>query len=197
LSTLHNLFGKGVNDGLIAANAVDLANDLVLASSFVRSLEISEVKSLATNTTVLDWRTSIYGGFYTGCQLIEIAYRLWTDLKHDDLGRPILCFPPNSRNFEKRVLVHPAYMEHLESVPRVNEFICPTLAELQRWTIDGLFADIVKAAQLGGGVTFRCLRHTFAAQLGVTIKRLADLPPETVLNLPDIRVPPLPCQLAK
>lgn len=196
LSCLHNLFDQMLSEGLVAANPVDFDQDMVLASSFVRTLTIPEVTSLLEESKVLDWRTAIYCGFYTGCQLIEIAYRLWTDLQRDGRGRWILRFPPNGRNFEKLFLVHPALVEHFKSVPRISEFICPTLASMKRWTVDARFAEIVAAAGLEE-VTFRCLRHTFAAQLGVTIKRLSSASPRAIRQLPDIRVPPLPCQKSK
>jgi hypothetical protein len=176
-------------------NPVDFEKVQLPESSSVRPLEIWEVKALLLATSRLDWRTCIYTGFYAGPQLVDAAYRLWPDIVKDEGGHSCLSFPGTERKAARRVRIHPAFLEHLNSLPRVNEFICPSLAALQRWTVDDQFAQIVEAAKLGPGVTFRCLRHTYARLAGVPVKRFDGAPPEAPMTFPDIRVPPLPCQL--
>ncbi|HEY5910710.1 MAG TPA: hypothetical protein VJA21_08930 [Verrucomicrobiae bacterium] len=195
LSVLNVAFEKAVGQGLIPANPVNFEHIQLPESSSVRPLEIWEVKALLLATSRLDWRTCIYIGFYMGSQLVDAAYRLWTDIVKDEGGHFCLSFPGTERKQARRVRIHPALLEHLNSIPRVNEFICPSLAALQRWTVDNHFAQIAEAAKLGPGVTFRCLRHTYARLAGVPIKRFDTAPPDAPLEFPDIRVPPLPCQI--
>jgi integrase len=195
LVTLSVAFERASKTGLIPWNPVSLQNDQLVESSSVRSLEVWEIQGLLLATRILDWRTCIYIGFYTACQLVDAAYRRWNDLVQDEAGRTYLTLPANQRRDEKKVLVHPALLDHFNSLPRCNEFICPTLAKLERWTADNHFSQIVLSAKLEKGVTFRCLRHTFARLVGLPIKRLDTAGPEAPLALPDIRVPPLPCQL--
>lgn len=196
LSTLNVAFERAVDRGLMPCNPVDLSKDhLFEISKNIKSLELWEVGALLHATQRLDWRTCIYTGFYTGCQLVDAAYRLWTDLINDNAGRSWLILPENERRGAKRVFVHPILLEHYNSLPRVNEYICPTVAELERWTADNHFMKITEAAKLDNKVTFRCLRHTFSRLTGVPIKRLDTIEPDQIMTLPDIRVPLLPCQI--
>lgn len=195
LSALNTAFLAAVEKGLIPSNPVDMeADQILVTTSSVRSLQEWEVKALLLATMILDWRTCIYIGFYLGCQLVDAAYRRWSDLAKDEAGRTWLTLPENERRAAKKVLVHPVLVAHFASIPRVNEFICPTLANLERWTVDNHFANLVAAASLEKGVTFRCLRHTYARLIGWPMKRLDMAPPEALLVLPDIRVPGLACQ---
>jgi integrase len=195
LSALNVAFERAVNQGFLLVNPVDLGKIQLPESSSVRPLEIWELKALLLATSRVDWRTCIYIGFYFGLQLVDAAYRLWSDIAKDEAGHPYLAFPGTERKAARRILIHPAFLEHLNSLPRVNEFICPSLAALQRWTVDDQFGQIVTAAKLGPGVTFRCLRHTYARLVGVPVQRFDRATPEAPLTFPDIRVPPLPCQL--
>jgi integrase len=196
LSALNMAFEKAVNQGFLLVNPVDLGNMQLPESSSVRPLEIWEIKALLLATSRVDWRTCIYIGFYFGPQLVDAAYRLWNDTVRDEAGHPYLSFPGSERKAARKIRIHPAFLDHLNSLPRVNEFICPSLAALQRWTVDDQFGQIVTAAKLGPGVTFRCLRHTYARLAGVPVQRFDRATPEAPLAFPDIRVPPLPCQLA-
>jgi len=195
LSTLNVAFEKAVNQGFLLVNPVDFENVQLPECSSVRPLEIWEVKALLLATSRVDWRTCIYTGFYTGPQLVDAAYRTWSDIVKDEVGHSYLSFPGTERKVARRIRIHPAFLEHLNSLPRLNEFICPSLAALQRWTVDDQFGQIVAAAKLGPGVTFRCLRHTYARLAGVPVQRFDRATPEAPLTFPDIRVPPLPCQL--
>lgn len=194
LSALNMAFEKAVNQGFILVNPVDLGTIQLPESSSVRPLEIWEVKALLLATSRVDWRTCIYSGFYFGPQLVDAAYRLWSDVVNDEAGHSYLSFPGTERKAARKIRIHPAFFEHLNSLPRVNEFICPSLAALQRWTVDDQFGQIVAAAKLGPGITFRCLRHTYARLVGVPVQRFDRATPEAPLAFPDIRVPPLPCQ---
>jgi hypothetical protein len=196
LSALNMAFEKAVNQGFLLVNPVDLGNMQLPESSSVRPLEIWEIKALLLATSHVDWRTCIYIGFYFGPQLVDAAYRLWNDTVRDEAGHPYLSFPGSECKAARKIRIHPAFLDHLNSLPRVNEFICPSLATLQRWTVDDQFGQIVTAAKLGPGVTFRCLRHTSARFAGVPVQRFDRATPEAPLAFPDIRVPPLPCQLA-
>jgi len=195
LSALNVAFEKAANQGFLLVNPVDLEHIQLHESSSVRSLEIWEVKALLLATSRVDWRTCIYTGFYAGPQLVDAAYRLWSDLVKDEAGHSYLSFPGTERKAARRIRIHPAFLEHLNSLPRINEFICPSLAALQRWSVDDQFGQIVIAAKLGPGITFRCLRHTYARLVGVPVQRFDRATPEASLTFPDIRVPPLPCQL--
>jgi integrase len=195
LSTLNMAFETAVNQGFLLLNPVNLANIQLPESSSVRPLEIWEIKALLFATSRVDWRTCIYIGFYFGPQLVDAAYRLWSDIVKDEAGHSYLSFPGSERKAARKIRIHPAFLEHLNSLPRVNEFIRPSLAALQRWTVDDQFGQIVMAAKLGPGITFRCLRHTYARLVGVPVQRFDRATPEAPLAFPDIRVPPLPCQL--
>jgi integrase len=193
LSLLNVAFEDALNMGFVVKNPVNLAKIKLQETSSVIALEKWQIQALLLATDILDWRTSIYIGFYTATQLVDASYRLWADVVTDPLGRPCLSFPGSERKPNKLVLLHPALVEHLKSLPRVNEWICPHIADLERWTADNHFAQIAEKAQLPG-MTFRCLRRTHAEFLGLPIKRFDTAKPEALLALPDIRVPCLPCQ---
>jgi integrase len=197
LTTLHAAFERAVKLGLMPCNPVDLAKDQLLESSSVRSLEPWQVKALLLATMVLDWRTAIYIGFYTGCQLVDAVYLRWSELLRGEDGRIRLSIPGNEHRAAKLVLVHPVLLKHLESLPKVNEFICPAIAKLERWTADNHFSKVVADAMLEKGVTFRSLRHTHARLIGLPVSRLDTADPEALLALADISVPMLPCQTAR
>lgn len=195
LSILHVAFEAAVEQGILHMNPVNLKRDELPETSSVRPLDDWEVEALLLATLRVDWRTCIYIGYYTACQFVDAGYRRWSDVQKDESGQWFLSFPGNERKAAKMVLIHPALLAHLNCLRRANEFICPGLAELERWTNDNHFAKIVSDAKLGPGVTFRCLRHTHAKKIRYPIKRIDMAGPEALLELPDIRVSPLPCQL--
>jgi hypothetical protein len=195
LSFLNVAFQEALEQGLIPTNPVDLEHSKLPETSSVRPLDIWQMQALLLATSILDWRTSIYIGFYTALHFVEAGYRLWTDIVKDPSGRPCLASPGSERKSAKSILIHPVLQAHFDSLPRVNEFICPNVAKLERATADGHFAAIAAKAGLERGTTFRCLRHTHAQFLGLPMKRIDTAGPDDLLKLPDIRVPVLPCQL--
>lgn len=196
LSLLNVAFENALSRGWVIRNPVNLIKNKLPETSSVRPLDLWQVQALAQATDILDWRTAIYIGFYTGAHLVDAAYRVWEDVGADEKGNIVMGFPGSERKQAKSVPVHPALAEHLRSLPRVNQFICPHIAELERFTADNHFAQIAAKAKLPPGTTFRCLRHTHAEQLGVSIKRLDTICREAVLGLPNVVVPALPVQLS-
>lgn len=195
LSTLNIVFERAVEQGVLHVSPVHYVDDLMPESSSVRLMELWEVQALLLATSQVDWRTCIYIGFYTARQLVDSAYRRWSEVTQDASGQWYLAFPGNGRKLVKQVLIHPALRDHLQSLRRENDYICPNLAALKRWTNDSNFVRIAAEAKLGEGITFRCLRHIHAKLINCPIKRLDVAGPTALLDLPDIRVAPLPCQL--
>ena len=116
LSALNMAFEKAVNQGFLLVNPVDLGNIQLPESSSVRPLEIWEIKALLLATSRVDWRTCIYIGFYFGPQLVDAAYRLWSDIVKDEAGHSYLSFPGTERKAARKNSDSPG-------LPRTPQFL--------------------------------------------------------------------------
>jgi hypothetical protein len=193
LRCLWDIFAHAVDEGVLDYNPIDLTD---IGSWYLRDgLTDLQLKALLLATQNVEWRTAIYLGYYTGATLLQAILVEWAVLKEESEGRFYLTLPQAKRTKCRVVQVHPALLEHLNSLRRINNYLCPALSKLEACTAENRFSEIVAAAQLPDAMTFGSLKRTHAAVIGTSINRVDSLPPDAAMKLPSINIPLLPCQV--
>ena len=142
-----------------------------------------------------DWRTVVMLGAYTGQRLRDCCRLTWENL---NLTSGRLTFTPLKTGTELELPIHPALLQHLESLAskagdQPAKFITPSLSDLETGGSRGLsmqFAEIMRKAGVGAGKVsegtrrkqnskgFHSLRHSFVSALAN-----ADVPAELRMKL--------------
>lgn len=193
LNCIWEVCEHAVDGGVLQFNPIDLTD---IGSWYLRDgLSTIQIKGLLLAAQNIEWRTAIYLGYYAGATLAQAIRMEWTALNADPQNRFWLSLPETKRTKGRRVRVHPGLQAHLISLRRTNTFVCPALSTLETQTAENRFSELIAAAKLPDTMTFGSLKRTFAAVLGVPIRKADSAPPDAALKLPDINIPPLACQV--
>jgi integrase len=141
-----------------------------------------------------EWRSMVLFGVYTGQRLGDLRRMKWDNI---DLNLGMIRFRTSKTGRQQHIPIAAPLRVHLESLPRVSEYLHPRLAKLQPVTASGQFADILAAAGLrekkrhrahhGKGrdaaktmmaLSFHSLRHT-----AVTMLKEAGVPAALVMEI--------------
>lgn len=141
-----------------------------------------------------EWRSMVLFGIYTGQRLGDLRRMKW---EHVDLAAGMIRFTTSKTGRQQHIPIAAPLRAHLETWPRVSEYLHPRLAAMKPVTSSGQFADILAAAGLrekkrhrahhGKGrdaakdlfaLSFHSLRHT-----AVTMLKEAGVPAALVMEI--------------
>lgn len=141
-----------------------------------------------------EWRSMVLFGIYTGQRMGDLRKLKW---EHIEIDAGMIRFRTSKTGRRQHIPIAAPLRAHLETWPRVSEFVHPELASLNAHTPSNQFADILAAAGLrekkrhrahhGNGrdaaktllpLSFHSLRHT-----AVTMLKEAGVPAALVMEI--------------
>lgn len=135
-STVNNLISKvlfaplakAVRLGYIPVNPCAAVEPLKQANTEAGVFTLDQIKNLVQAAPTRDWKGLILAGFYTGQRLGDLAKLTWQQI---DLSNQMLIIDKQKKTgVGVAVPIHPDLLEHLMSIPSLDDSNAPVFPDL-------------------------------------------------------------------